>query len=364
MKYAIQILLFTFLFLVVQHVCGNRFHHILNEIDKLEEQLKENEKFKNALAFKESGNRLLVVNTIGAIGLYQFMPNTLKDLGYRNINRYSIDSITFSKTIQDEILSKKIEKDLHLLKYQWFRGDRSIDYISKYVGTTINGQEVTLAGILAACHIGGTMGTIRFFEFKYVLNSKDVYGTSILDYVIKFSKYKYIEERKIKNEIQCLKNSLIFTTELTHLSKRLKLFIMAQNCPEMEIVMTLRCRQTLNQKLDSSTTCKLLLKKYLSEYKCNYQNTIEEYLYLEVLQPLTITTYQQMDLERSNGTTQDSGMVWLLPFHHLALQRKEQDCSSSILNQFGMHRGILKYVTYLQSLSLGKLINYQLPEVV
>ena len=355
MKYAIQIFLFTFLFLVVQDVCGNRFHHIMNEIDKLEEQRKQNEEFKNALAFRESGNRLLVPNSIGAIGLYQFMPNTLKDLGYSHINKNSIDSISFSKTVQDEILEKKINNDLKLLTYQWFRGSYSIDYVSRYVGTTMYGQEITLAGILAACHIGGTMGTIRFLDSNGSKNPSDIYGTSIKSYLLKFSKYTYINENQINKQIQCLKDSLIYTTELTHLSRRLKSFTMAQNFPEMEIVMTLRYQKTLNLNYQS--------RKYHLEYKCNYQNTTEEFSNLEAPQLLTTTTFQQMGLEKSSGTTQDNGTVWLLPYHHLALQRKEQDYSSSILSQFGMHRGILRYVTYLQSLSLGKLINYQLPEV-
>lgn len=360
MKYAVQIFIFTFLFLVTGNVCGTRLHHILNEIDKLEEQLQRNEEFKNALAFKESGNRLLVINTIGAIGLYQFMPNTLKDLGH---SKGTLDSVSFSKTVQDRLLSRKIEKDLKLLQYQWFRGSNSINYVSKYVGTKIQGQEVTLAGILAACHIGGTMGTIKFFDSNFSQNPNDIYGTSVKYYLLKFSRYSYISEKQINKQIQCLKDSLIFTTELTHLSRRLKSFTMAQNSQEVEIVMTLRYQMTLNLKLNSQENYKWLLKKYHSEYKCNYQNTIEEYLSSEALQLLITTTYQQMVLVKSNGTTQDSGMVWLLPYHHLALQRKEQDYSSSILNQFGMHHGILKYVTYLQSLSLGKLINYQLPEV-
>ena len=363
MKYAIQIFLFAFLFLVTQNVCGNRFHHILNEIEKLEDQLKQNEEFKKALAFRESSNRLLIINSIGAMGLYQFMQNTLKDLGYKHITKNSIDSINFSKTVQDEILSKKITKDLRLLKYQWFRENYSIDYVSKYVGTTIYGEEITLAGILAACHIGGTMGTIKFLDSNGTKNPNDIYGTSIKSYLLKFSKYKYIPENQIKQQIQCLKDSLIFTTELTRLSKRLKSFTMVQNSPEMEIVMILRYQMTLNQKYYFLTTQKWQSQKSLSECRCNYQNITEESYCLEVLQHLITTTSQQTVLEKLNGTTQDSGMGWLRLFHPLLQQRKEQDYSSSILNQFGMHRGILKHVTYLQSLSLGKLINYQLPEV-
>jgi hypothetical protein len=339
-------------FLVTQNVCGTRLHHILNEIDKLEEQLQRNEEFKKALAFRESGNRLLVTNTIGAIGLYQFMPNTLKDLGH---TKGTIDSITFSKTVQDRLLAKKIEKDLNLLQYQWFRGNNSIDYVSKYVGIRVQGQKVTLAGILAACHIGGTMGTIRFFDSNFSQNLSDIYGTSIKSYLLQFSRYDYVNEKQTKQKIQCLKDSLIFTTELTHLSRRLKSFTMAQNSPEMGIVMTLRYPKILNLHYQS--------RKYHLGYKCNCQNITEEFSNLEAQQLLITIISQQVVLVKSNGTTQDNGMVWLLPYHHLALQRKEQDYSSSILNQFGMHRGILKYVTYLQSLSLGKLINYQLPEV-
>lgn len=360
MRYAIHFFLFTFLFLVTQNVCGIRFHHILNEIDKLQEQLQRNEEFKKALAFKESGNRLLVINTIGAIGLYQFMPNTLKDLGY---TKGIIDSISFSKTIQDRLLSIKIEKDLNLLQYQWFRGNNSIDYVSKYVGTNIQGQEVTLAGILAACHIGGTMGTIRLFDSNCLQNPSDIYGTSIKSYLLKFSKYTYVPENQLNRQIQCLKDSLKYTTELTHLSKKLKSFTMAQNSPEMEIVMTLHYQMTLDQRLGFLENQQHLLKKFLLEYKFSFPNITEEFLNLEVQQLLTIITYQQVVWVKLSGTTRDSGMVWLQLYHPLVQQRKEQDCSSSILSQFGMHRGILKYVTYLQSLSLGKLINYQLPEV-
>ena len=117
----------------------------------------------------------------------------------------------------------KISRDIALLEYQWWRGTKSINYITKYVGTKIYGVEVTLPGILAAAHLGGAGGVIRFFDSLGNYNPKDIFGTSLFSYLRDFSDYKYNSTIILKNKIKCLENSLNKPDDLTLLLKYSKL---------------------------------------------------------------------------------------------------------------------------------------------
>src|SRR5690625_3575717 len=48
--------------------------------------------FKEAVGFKESGGKYKVVNRFGYLGKYQFSQNTLKMLGFKNIDNFLNDT--------------------------------------------------------------------------------------------------------------------------------------------------------------------------------------------------------------------------------------------------------------------------------
>jgi len=129
--------------------------------------------FINHIGFMESTNDYTKVNTIGYIGRYQFGKSTLKTLKYKG----SINKFLNSPKLQDEYMLKN-------LKYNKKRLQK---YIDKYEGTIIKGVEISESGILAAAHLGGVNSVKRYF--KHGKNPKDKYGTSISNYLTKFSGY-------------------------------------------------------------------------------------------------------------------------------------------------------------------------------
>jgi hypothetical protein len=59
-----------------------------------------------------------------------------------------------------------------------------------YIGNSIKGIEITRSGMIAASHLGGAGSLIKFLDSDGKINKKDVFGTSIRDYLKKFGNYK------------------------------------------------------------------------------------------------------------------------------------------------------------------------------
>jgi len=172
------------------------------KIDKLE---KENEKAIHALGMYESRMNAKAYNSIGAMGCWQFMPNTIKYFGYKGITlqKFKRDPEIFPKSLQEKLINLKINDDIKQLKNQWWRPDsRDVDYIEKYVGKEFKGVKVTLFGILAACHISGYGNVVKLFDNGY--NPKDINGQSPLKYLKRFSKYKFTDPKVINASLEKL----------------------------------------------------------------------------------------------------------------------------------------------------------------
>lgn len=142
--------------------------------------------FKEALAFKESQGDYFVINTLGYLGKYQFGMGTLNLMGVRNASRFLNDPV-----LQEKVFTANIARNKWILRkdIKWF------------VGTTINGVEITESGILAAAHLAGAGNVKKYLRSYGKIDIQDAYGTSLSDYMEKFSGYdvsRVPAKRKVK----------------------------------------------------------------------------------------------------------------------------------------------------------------------
>jgi hypothetical protein len=63
---------------------------------------------------------------------------------------------------------------------------RNYDHI---IGDTIRGVIITRSGMIAACHLGGPTSLKLFLNSKGRINRQDAFGTTMADYLRKFSYY-------------------------------------------------------------------------------------------------------------------------------------------------------------------------------
>lgn len=138
-------------------------------------------RFVNDLGHRESGNNWLSVNRIGCFGEWQFAESTLKYLGFRHITlkKFKANPNIFPKELQLKALMTLIEVNQGYLE----------DY-EHYIGHSIIGIEITRAGMIAASHLGGAGSLKKFLDSNGKINKKDIFGTSIHDYLYKFSNYE------------------------------------------------------------------------------------------------------------------------------------------------------------------------------
>jgi len=137
-------------------------------------------KFINDLGNRESENNWRSINRIGCFGEWQFTESTLRYLGYRNITlrKFRADPGIFPRELQMEALKNLIKLNLAFLRNH-----------QHYIGDTINGVVITKSGLIAASHLGGAGSVKKFLDSKGNINRKDVLGTSIYDYMKRFSNY-------------------------------------------------------------------------------------------------------------------------------------------------------------------------------
>lgn len=137
-------------------------------------------RFMNDLGYRESGNNWLSVNRIGCFGEWQFAESTLRYLGFRKITlkKFKADPYIFPRELQAEALKALIKVNLvYLQDYEHFKGK------------SIKGILITKSGMIAASHLGGAGSLKKFLNTNGRINKKDAFGTSISDYLKKFSSY-------------------------------------------------------------------------------------------------------------------------------------------------------------------------------
>jgi hypothetical protein len=137
-------------------------------------------RFIKDLGRRESGNNWLSVNCIGCFGEWQFAESTVHYLGYKHVTlkRFKNDPAVFPPELQRKVLESLIKLNLVLLR----------DYYD-YIGDTIMGVHITKSGMIAASHLGGAQSVRLFLASNGRIDKQDVLGTSVRDYMKKFSFY-------------------------------------------------------------------------------------------------------------------------------------------------------------------------------
>jgi len=130
--------------------------------------------FKEAVGFKESSGNYFVTNPYGYLGKYQFGINTLHLMGVYNAARFLSDPALQEKAFYTNMVRNKwiLRKD-----------------IKRFSGKRINGVLISESGILAAAHLAGAGNVKRYLRSYGRLDRNDAFGTSITDYISKFSGY-------------------------------------------------------------------------------------------------------------------------------------------------------------------------------
>lgn len=179
----------TALFALFSSICGAPsldfglgLLKIRQALDVLESQFHEAEfsRFIADLGYKESGNNWQSVNKIGCFGEWQFQESTLRYLGYTKItlHKFRKNPQIFPPELQLQALKNLIQFNLGCLEqYEHFIGD------------SINGIRITKSGMIAAAHLGGAGSLQKYLNSNGHVNKRDVFGTSIHDYLKKFSYY-------------------------------------------------------------------------------------------------------------------------------------------------------------------------------
>ncbi len=155
---------------------------IKGAFDFIDKQYHESEfaRFIDDLGHRESGNNWLSVNCIGCFGEWQFAESTVHFLGYKNITlrKFQANPYIFPRELQRKVLKSLIKVNLSLLK----------DY-EHFIGDTIKGVVITKSGLIAASHLGGAQSVRLFLASNGRIDKEDVLGTSVFDYMKRFSFY-------------------------------------------------------------------------------------------------------------------------------------------------------------------------------
>ena len=157
----------------------SKFKLISAEVDRKYHDM-EFSRFINDLGYKESKNNWLSVNRIGCFGEWQFAESTLRYLGFRKITlrKFRVNPYIFPRELQIGALEALIRVNLYYLA----------DY-EHYIGYSIKGIVISKSGMVAASHLGGAGSLKKFLNSKGRINKKDIFGTSVSDYLRKFTGY-------------------------------------------------------------------------------------------------------------------------------------------------------------------------------
>lgn len=140
--------------------------------------------FKEALGFKESSGDYFIVNTLGYMGKYQFGLGTLQVIGLSNANQFLNDPV-----LQEKAFHANMSRNKWLLRKD----------LQRFNGKTIAGIQITESGILAAAHLAGAGNVKKYLRSYGSWEFEDAYGTSIKDYLKRFSGYDVSEVTAVRN---------------------------------------------------------------------------------------------------------------------------------------------------------------------
>lgn len=155
------------------------------------------EEFLEDLGYRESSGDYAAKNQFGYLGKYQMGEEALVDTGYykrRPGSRHNAwdgeftgkDGIyTMANFLDSPSIQEKAQREFK--KKQWgYLKNLGAD---KYIGSKINGIEITPSGLLAAAHLLGQGGVMKYLENNGNATLTDGYNTNIEEYLKKFSGY-------------------------------------------------------------------------------------------------------------------------------------------------------------------------------
>ena len=130
--------------------------------------------FKEALAFRESRGNYTIVNRFGYMGKYQFGKSALQFYGVKDAQQF-----LNSPEQQERLFTLSLQRN------KWYLRNE----IKQYVGTKINGIEITESGILAAAHLVGAQSVKKYLKKKGRYAFADGNGTTLQNYLKHFAGY-------------------------------------------------------------------------------------------------------------------------------------------------------------------------------
>lgn len=154
-----------------------------------------------ALGFSESSGRYNIVNSAGYLGKYQMGGAALSDAGYYNLNPNGKENDWLGTfTGKDNVYSKEdflnnpqaqenAVREFMKKQWQYLKNNGS----TKYIGSKINGIDITPSGLLAGAHLVGNGGVGRYTSSNGRIIPTDRNGTSVEKYFKKFGGYDVSE---------------------------------------------------------------------------------------------------------------------------------------------------------------------------
>ena len=166
----------------------------MKRIKSLEEWLEE-------LAKRESSGNYSAVNPYGYLGKYQMGEGALADAGYYKgasseiyqnwqnkftgkDNVYSKEDFLNNPQAQENAIRSYMNKQWNYVKHYGY---------DKYVGSVIDGNEITPSGLLAGMHLKGHGGLGEYLKSNGQKKVADAYGTSITKYLKDYGGYDVSE---------------------------------------------------------------------------------------------------------------------------------------------------------------------------
>ena len=148
------------------------------------------QQYFDAIGQRESGGNYKVVNTVGYLGKYQMGKSALIDAGYYAAGKFTGKDGVYSK---EDFLNNPQAQENAMRIYKQKQWGYIKGFAPKYSGKYINGIHITYSGMLAAAHLNGQAKLNEYLTSGGKLKAKDGYGTSIEEYLEKFSDYDVSE---------------------------------------------------------------------------------------------------------------------------------------------------------------------------
>lgn len=134
--------------------------------------------FRDRLGFLESSNSYTKINSIGALGRYQFTLTVFKNFGIENLYYIYRDSIELFTPYEQELM----------LNWLLTENERMLKKEMKLIGKKKRGVYLTKEGLLGAAHLAGAYG-VKKWIYKGI-DSKDINGKKISERIIEFNDYE------------------------------------------------------------------------------------------------------------------------------------------------------------------------------